>query len=136
MEQGEKYACAELMVDEIKSAGGIMPKVSQTLAMKPDVVKEGKMGKVLPPEGWGKLWKNDNRWKLWYLIFRENQVKPEPQFLDVGDLWQHKPQRTVTVQPRPDQDDFVRSALKSTQTENPAKSLEDVRQYVVVGLEH
>ena len=39
MEQGEKYACAELMVDEIKSAGGIMPKVSQTLAMKPDVVK-------------------------------------------------------------------------------------------------
>jgi hypothetical protein len=83
--------------------------------------------------------KNDNRWKLWYLIFRENQVKPEPQFLDVGDLWhwQHKPQRTVTVvQHRPDQDDFVRSALKSTQTENPAKSLEDVRQYVVVGLEH
>lgn len=67
MEQGEKYACAELMVDHIKSAGGIMPKVSQTLAMKPDVVK----------------------------------------------------------------DDFVRSALKSTQTENPAKSLEDVRQYVV-----
>lgn len=67
MEQGEKYACAELMVDEIKSAGGIMPKVSQTLAMKPDVVK----------------------------------------------------------------DDFVRSALKSTQTENPAKSLEYVRQYVV-----
>ena len=40
MEQGEKYACAEMMVDEIKSAGGIMPKVSQTLAMKPDVVKE------------------------------------------------------------------------------------------------
>ena len=37
--EGEKYACAELMVDEIKSAGGIMPKVSQTLAMKPDVVK-------------------------------------------------------------------------------------------------
>lgn len=66
MEQGEKYACAELMVDEIKSAGGIMPKVSQTLAMKPDVVK----------------------------------------------------------------DDFVRSALKSTQTENPAKSVEDVRRYV------
>lgn len=44
MEQGEKYACAELMVDEIKSAGGIMPKVSQTLAMKPDVVKEGEDG--------------------------------------------------------------------------------------------
>ena len=41
MGQGEKYACAELMVDEIKSAGGIMPKVSQTLAMKPDVVKDG-----------------------------------------------------------------------------------------------
>ncbi len=40
MGQGEKYACAELMVDEIKSAGGIMPKVSQTLAMKPDVVKD------------------------------------------------------------------------------------------------
>eukprot|EP00438_Fugacium_kawagutii_P016971 Skav217285 [mRNA] locus=scaffold120:261176:281002:+ [translate_table: standard] len=40
MEEGEKYACAELMVNEIKSAGGIMPKVSQTLAMKPDVVKE------------------------------------------------------------------------------------------------
>lgn len=62
-------------------------------------------------------------------------MKPEPQFL--GDLWHwHKPQRTVTVQHRPDQDDFVRSALKSTQTENPAKSLEYVRQYVVVGLEH
>ena len=44
MEQGEKYACAELMVDEIKSAGGIMPKVSQTLAMKPYVVKEGEDG--------------------------------------------------------------------------------------------
>ena len=44
MEQGEKYACAELMVDEIKSAGGIMPKVSQSLAMKPDVVKEGEDG--------------------------------------------------------------------------------------------
>ena len=39
LSEGEKYACAELMVDEIKSAGGIMPKVSQTLAMKPDVVK-------------------------------------------------------------------------------------------------
>lgn len=71
MGQGEKYACAELMVDEIKSAGGIMPKVSQTLAMKPDVVK----------------------------------------------------------------DDFVRSALKSTQTENPAKSLDAVRSYVASKLE-
>lgn len=48
MEPGEKYACAELMVDEIKSAGGIMPKVSQTLAMKPDVVKEGG-----PRDHWG-----------------------------------------------------------------------------------
>ena len=65
MEQGEKYACAELMVDEIKSAGGIMPKVSQTLAMKPDVVKVPrrgrKMGRVaryhdwIATEGWGKM---------------------------------------------------------------------------------
>ncbi|CAJ1408441.1 unnamed protein product [Effrenium voratum] len=66
MTEGEKYACAEMMVDEIKSAGGIMPKVSQTLAMKPDVVK----------------------------------------------------------------DDFVRSSLKSTQTENPAKDNEYVREYI------
>jgi len=66
MTEGEKYACAEMMVDEVKSAGGIMPKVSQTLAMKPDVVK----------------------------------------------------------------DDFVRSALKSTQTENPAKDHAFVRAYV------
>lgn len=31
------------------------------------------------------------------------------------------------------QDDFVRSALKSTQTENPAKSLDAVRKYVARG---
>jgi len=66
MTEGEKYACAELMVDEVKAAGGIMPKVSQTLAMKPDVVKDA----------------------------------------------------------------FVRSALKSTQTENPAKSVKFVQDYV------
>ena len=56
MEQGEKYACAELMVDEIKSAGGIMPKVSQTLAMKPDVVKvPGRGHDWIATEGWGKM---------------------------------------------------------------------------------
>ena len=54
MEQGEKYACAELMVDEIKSAGGIMPKVSQTLAMKPDVVKEEEDGEGLATWRMGK----------------------------------------------------------------------------------
>eukprot|EP00440_Ansanella_granifera_P038853 gb/GFBE01042156.1/.p1 GENE.gb/GFBE01042156.1/~~gb/GFBE01042156.1/.p1 ORF type:complete len:1152 (+),score=290.65 gb/GFBE01042156.1/:1-3456(+) len=38
--EGEKFACAKLMEDEIKAAQGIMPKVAQTLAMKPDVVKD------------------------------------------------------------------------------------------------
>lgn len=51
MGQGEKYACAELMVDEIKSAGGIMPKVSQTLAMKPDVVKDRMGMSVVAADG-------------------------------------------------------------------------------------
>lgn len=66
MTEGEKYACAEEMVEQVKTAGGIMPKVAQTLAMKPDVVK----------------------------------------------------------------DDFVRAALKTTQTENPAKDLEIVKEYI------
>jgi predicted unusual protein kinase regulating ubiquinone biosynthesis (AarF/ABC1/UbiB family) len=66
MTEGEKYACAENMVNEIKGAAGIMPKIAQTLALKPDVVK----------------------------------------------------------------DDFVREALKSTQTENPARNSSVVATYI------